>query len=85
MGTPLTSIVPSVLIPEAEKENIFSGMRRDWMAIESLLRSVLYLIHPCMRGAQMKKMKLMTFRTWMAKTLVSVGDNIIKLREERER
>ena len=32
----------------------------------------------------MKKMKLKTFITWMAKTLVSVGDKVIKLREERQ-
>ena len=32
--------------------------------------------------SRMKKMKLKTFRTWMAKTLVSVGDKVIKLQEE---
>jgi len=32
----------------------------------------------------MKRMKLKTFSTWMAKTLVSVGDKVIKLREERQ-
>ena len=31
-----------------------------------------------------KKMKLKTFSTWMAKKLVSVGDKVIKLREERK-
>lgn len=32
----------------------------------------------------MKKMKLKTFSTWMAKTQVSVGDKVIKLQEERQ-
>ena len=32
----------------------------------------------------MKKMKLKTFSSWMAKRLVSVGDTVIKLREERQ-
>ena len=32
----------------------------------------------------MKKEKIKTFSTWMDKTPVRVGDNVIKLREERQ-
>ena len=81
MGTPLKSIVSSVLIPEAAKENILC---RDEKGLDDYRKFVKERLVPDASvsvWSTMKKMKLKTFSTWMAKTLVSVGDKVIKLRE----
>ena len=55
VGTPLKSIVSSVVIWKLRRRTYSAGMRRDWMAIESLFRNVLYLMHPCLCGAQWRR------------------------------
>ena len=52
VGTPLKSIVSSVQIPEAAKEDIF---RRDGNGLDgyqTCVKELLYLMHPCLCGAQ---------------------------------
>ena len=44
----------------------------------------LLVISPKSIWDKMTKLKLKTFSNWMAKTRVTVGDKVIKLREERQ-
>ena len=84
VGTPLKSIVSSVLIPEAAKEDI---LHRDEKGLDGYRKFVKERLVPDASlsvWSTMKKMKLINFSTWMAKTLVSVGEKVIKLREERQ-
>ena len=82
VGTSLKSIVSSVLIPEATKEDI---LRRDEKGLDDyrkFVKECLVLDAPMSVWSSMKKMKLKTFSTCMTKALMSVGDKVIKLREE---
>ena len=82
VGTSLKSIVSLVLIPEATKEDI---RRRDEKGLDGYRQFVkerLVLDAPMSVWSSMKKMKLKTFSTCRVKTLVSVGDTVIKLRED---
>ena len=85
MGTPLKSIVSSVLIPEAAKEDILQRDGKGLDGYQKFVKERLVPDAPMSVWNTMKKMKLTTFRTWMAKTLVSVRDKVIKLREQSER
>ena len=82
VGTPLKSIVSLVLIPEATEEDI---RRRDEKGLNDYRKFVkerLVPDAPMSVWSSMKKMKLKTFSTCMAKTLMSAGDKVIKLRED---
>jgi len=84
VGTTLKSIVSSVLIPEAAKEDIFRRDEKGLDGYRKFVKERLVPDAPLSVWSTMKKMKLKTFSTWMAKTLVSVRDKVIKLREERQ-
>ena len=79
LGTPLKSIVSSVLLPEAAKEDTFHRDEKGLYGYHTfgLVPDALMSV-----WSTMKKMKLKTVSTWMVKTLVSVVDMVIKLREE---
>ena len=81
MGTPLKSIVSSVLIPEAAKEDIFRRDENGLDGYQTCVKEHLVPDAPMSVWSTVKKMKLTTFSTSMAKTLVSVGDKAIKLQE----
>jgi hypothetical protein len=84
VGTPLKSIVSSVLIPEAAKEDILSQDEKGLDGYRKFVHERLIPDASMSVWDTMKKMKLKTFSTWMAKTRVSVGEKVIKLREERQ-
>ena len=81
VGTPLKSIVSSVLIPEAAKEDI---LRRDEKGLDGYRKFVkerLVPDAPMSMWSTMKKMKLKTFSTWMAKTPVKTRSSSSKKRD----
>jgi hypothetical protein len=84
MGTPLKSIVSSVLIPEAAKEDILCRDEKGLGGYRMFVQGRLLPDSPKSVWDTMKKMNLKTFSTWMVKTRVSVGEKVIKLREERQ-
>lgn len=84
VGTPLKSIASSVLIPEAAKEDILDRDEKGLDSYRKFVRETLLIDSPKSVWDTMKKTKLKTFNTWMEKTRVSVGDKVIKLREERQ-
>ena len=84
VGTPLKSIVSSVLIPEAAKEDILHQDEEGLGGYRKFVKERLVPDASLSVWSTMNNMKLKAFSTWMAKTLVSVGDQVIKLREERQ-
>ena len=81
---PLKNIVSSMVIPD----NILSDiLDRDDKGQASYME---YVTNRLLDSSEvsiwdtMKKIKLKTCSTWMAKTVVKVGEKIIKLREERQ-
>ena len=73
----------SVLIPKAAKEDILSSGEKGLSRYREFVKERLLPDSPKSVRDRMKMMKLKTFSTWMAKTRVSVGDKVIKLREEK--
>ena len=74
----------SALIPNNAKEDILCRDEKGPTAYANFVKTRLL---PESQGSvwdTMKKEKIKTFSTWMDKTPVRVGDNVIKLREERQ-
>ena len=84
MRTPLKSHVSSVLIPEAAKEDILCRDEKGLNGYKQFVQERLLPDTPKSLWDTVKKIKLKTFSNWMAKTRVSVGDKVTKLREERQ-
>lgn len=82
--TPLKSIVSSVMIPDAAKVDILNRDKKGMNGYQNFVHERLLQNSPMSVWDPMKKMKLKTFCTWMAKTRVTLGDKVIKLREERQ-
>ena len=75
---PLKSIVSSAILSEKAKDDILN------LAKVGQKRYAEFVTSPKSIWDKMTKLKLKTFSNWMAKTRVTVGDKVIKLREERQ-
>ena len=82
--TPLKSIVSSVLISDAAKVGILNRDKKGMNGYQNFVQERPVQNSPLSVWDPMKKMKLKAFCTWMAKTCVTLGDKVIKLREERQ-
>ena len=83
-GTTLKSIASSALIPYKAKQDILAYAKMGQKQYEDFVDDHLLKTSEMSIWDKMKKLKLKTFSNWMVKTRVSVGDKVIKLREERQ-
>ena len=84
MRTLLKNIVSAVLIPDAAKVDILNRDKEGMDGYQNFAQERLVQNSPLSVWDPMKKVKLKPFCTWMAKTRVTLGDKVIKLREKRQ-
>ena len=80
---PLKSIVSSALIPDKAQQDILSYPKQGQDYYEQLVKSRLMNDSNISIWDTVKLLRLKRFANWMAKTAVRVGDQVIKLREDR--
>ena len=81
--TPLKSLVSSVLVTDAARNDIQHFPEKGQKRFEEFIQDRLLPTSTLSVWDSMKKLKLKTFSNWMDKVKVRVGDKVIKLREER--
>ena len=79
----LKSIASSTWIPEEAKDDILNFDQKGLEAEKEFIKERLLLNSPKSIWDHIIKPKIKSFSTWMPKTRVSIGDKVIKVREER--
>ena len=80
----LKSIASSTWIPEEAKDDILNFDQKGLEAEKVFITERLLLTSPKSIWDPLKKPKIKSFSTWMPKTRISIGDTVIKVREERQ-
>ena len=84
LEAPLRSIVSSAIIPPKAKNDILKFAKLGQARYAEFVEQRLLVTSKMSIWDKMTKMKAKTFSNWIAKTRISVGDKVIKLREERQ-
>ena len=84
IATPLRNIVSSALIPEKAKEHILNLAKIGQERYTIFVQDRLLLTSQRSIWDKITKLKLKSFSNWMTKSRITVGDKVVKLREERQ-
>ena len=84
VGIPLKNVISSMVIPNTAKQDILQRDEKGQSKYETFVGERILTGSATSIWDPLKKLKLKTHSTGMAKQKVRVGDKIIKLREERQ-
>jgi hypothetical protein len=81
---PLKHLASSALVPESAKDDMLHFAKKGQKRFEDFVQDRLLTTSPSSVWDSMKKLKLKMFSNLKEKTKVSLGQKVVKLREERQ-